>query len=185
MSVRKPSHWPPGVEFTPCLRYHSSITPTTMSHIKGTSTCSAKTRPSYPVIIQQIHSACHPAQGQYGLFAAKKITPRTHILDYTGEIHCDDRPDSDYDLSLYRSGDGINVGIDASATGNEARFINDFRGIRARPNAIFVDGRDEFGELRMSIWSTEVIKKGEEILVSYGKSWWRERLANGTDIHRS
>jgi hypothetical protein len=70
------------------------------------------------------------------------------------------------------------VGLDASTMGNEARFINDYRGIRAKPNALFCDRRTAAGELRMSIWSSaEGVKKGEEILVSYGKAWWRARIS--------
>lgn len=71
--------------------------------------------------------------------------------------------------------DGSSIGIDASKMGNEARFINDYRGIAEKPNAIFSDTRDHEGELRMYIWSSQEIKKGDEILVSYGKSWWRTR----------
>ena len=64
--------------------------------------------------------------------------------------------------------------------GNEARFINDYRGIKPKPNALFKDGRTARGELRISIWSAnEPIRKGEEILVSYGKSWWRARKSDG------
>ena len=61
--------------------------------------------------------------------------------------------------------------------GNEARFINDYRGIRIRPNAIFKERRTIHGELRIGIWSAdgETINKGDEILVSYGKSWWNAR----------
>ena len=108
------------------------------------------------------------AVGQFGLFASKKIPPRTCLLDYLGEVHCDERPSSDYDLSLYRTPDGlISIGVDASAMGNEGRFVNDYRGIRTRPNAQFEERRTEIGELRMSIWTCgEAIKKGEEILVS-------------------
>ncbi len=63
--------------------------------------------------------------------------------------------------------------------GNEARFINDYRGIKSKPNALFKEGRKANGELRMSVWSdSEGIKKGEEILVSYGKSWWRARTTD-------
>ena len=110
--------------------------------------------------------------GQFGLFAAKKIPPRTHLLDYLGEVHCDDRPSSDYDLSLYRAPDGlVSVGVDASAMGNEGRFVNDYRGIRGKPNAQFEERRVDNGELRMSIWSGgEAIKRGEEILVSMSRS---------------
>jgi SET domain-containing protein len=93
-----------------------------------------------------------------------------------GEVHCDDRPNSDYDLSLCRLPEGVNVGVDASVMGNHARFVNDFRGIAIKPNALFVDTKTASGELRISIWSSNrEIKKGEEILVSYGKTWWRSR----------
>jgi SET domain-containing protein len=98
-----------------------------------------------------------------------------YSLYYMGEVHADDRPSSDYDLSLYRTQDNISIGIDASRIGNEARFINDYRGVRDKPNASFEDDRSA-GELRMSVWSrNQPIAKGDEILVSYGKSWWRER----------
>jgi SET domain-containing protein len=118
----------------------------------------------------------HPAKGQFGLFAAKKIPPRSYIIDYVGEVHCDDRPGSDYDLSLLRLQDGLSVGVDASTMGNEARFINDFRGIANRPNAQFQESVNTAGELCMSIWSeNETIKKGDEILVSYGKGFWNAR----------
>jgi hypothetical protein len=112
------------------------------------------------------------AVGQFGLFAAKKIPPRTYLLDYLGEVHCDDRPSSDYDLSLYRAPDGsVSVGVDASVMGNEGRFINDYRGICGKPNAQFEERRGDTGELRMSIWTGgEAIKKGEEILVSAGEA---------------
>jgi hypothetical protein len=79
---------------------------------------------------------------------------------------------SDYDLSLYRTPGGVvSVGIDASAMGNEGRFVNDYRGIRAKPNAQFEERRGNNGELRMSVWTgSEAIKRGEEILVSTGSS---------------
>lgn len=100
-----------------------------------------------------------------------------------GEVHCDDRLASDYDLSLHRFSDGLSVGIDAHGLGNEARFINDFRGISRRPNAVFRDNRLSSGELRMSVWSSsEGIRKGDEIVISYGKTWWRAR-AEDNDKH--
>lgn len=77
-----------------------------------------------------------------------------------GELHCDERLESDYDLSLHRFQNGESVGIDASTTGNEARFINDYRGIKGKPNAVFIDYRADSGELRMGIWALgEDIKK--------------------------
>lgn len=63
--------------------------------------------------------------------------------------------------------------------GNEARFINDFRGVAKKPNARFQERRNEKGELCMSVWSSsETIKKGDEILLSYGKGFWKARTDN-------
>lgn len=187
ISPKLASRWPTSVQYIDYPRYHSSVPPTTRAFIRGTGISDVKSKPTPKnVIIRRIDSPSLPAYGQYGLFAATKIPSRTHIIDYIGEVHSDDRPDSDYDLSLYRSQDGINVGIDASAMGNEARFINDFRGIKDKPNAIFTDRRDGSGELRMSILSgSEVIRKGEEILVSYGKSWWRSRFPEQSTTNQS
>ncbi|PFH49202.1 hypothetical protein AMATHDRAFT_148175 [Amanita thiersii Skay4041] len=173
-----PSHWPPHLQYTQSYRYHSSLTPAVRQFVQGTPSQKGQQQPSIraQVIIREINITSHPACGQYGLFAAKKIPPRTHIIDYIGEVHCNDRPDSDYDLSLYRFQDGTSVGIDGDSMGNEARFINDYRGIKNKPNAMFVDARHTSGELRIGVWSLhEEIRKGEEILVSYGKSWWRAR----------
>jgi len=60
--------------------------------------------------------------------------------------------------------------------GNEARFVNDYRGVSSKPNAVFLDQRSPNGDLKICIWSSNrEIRKGEEILVSYGKSWWQAR----------
>ena len=184
-SARRPPRWPDGLEYLAEPRYHSSVPsslrdvlaprPTRHGHVH-----TAAQKP--PVVIQSITDPSHPAFGQFGLFAAKKIPPRTFILDYIGEVHCDDRPTSDYDLSLYRSSGHASVGVDAQSAGNEARFINDYRGVKPKPNALFQERRTDSGELRMSVWSTtEAIKKGDELLVSYGKSWWRERLKDAPE----
>lgn len=169
-SQNRPLNWPTSIMFITSPRYHSSVRPSTRTRL--TNGALTPSRTANVVRIKLITDSGHPTCGQYGLFALKKIPPRSHIIDYIGEVHCEERPDSDYDLSLYRSQDGVNVGVDASRMGNESRFINDYRGIQGKPNAEFVEYRTESGELRMSIWSkVEGIKKGDEILVSYGKSW--------------
>ncbi|CAK9786310.1 unnamed protein product [Cutaneotrichosporon oleaginosum] len=102
---------------------------------------------------------------------------------------------SDYDLSLMRLSASdvrnpfgahalqgeeekalhVSIGVDAAQAGNAARFVNDFRGVAAAPNAEFRLGRGEEGEARMEVWSTRRIEKGDEVLVSYGKGWWGAR----------
>ncbi|EIW86441.1 hypothetical protein CONPUDRAFT_78788 [Coniophora puteana RWD-64-598 SS2] len=179
--INPPPHWQQHVQYLATPFYHTSVSTSIRSFLSGQSSSNLNHTPRHPATspharIKVITLPSHQAHGQRGLFAIKKIPPRTHIIDYVGEVHCDDRPDSDYDLSLYRFQDGTSVGIDASAMGNEARFVNDYRGIRAKPNATFVEGRTSSGELRMSVWSVEeVIKKGDEIVVSYGKAWWYSR----------
>ncbi|CAJ0766842.1 16223_t:CDS:2 [Entrophospora sp. SA101] len=58
-----------------------------------------------------------------------------------------------------------------SYNGNEARFINDYRGISKKPNAIFHEYIDlNTGMVNMGVWVISgigKIKKGSEILVSY------------------
>ncbi len=124
----------------------------------------------------------HPARGQYGLFASKHLAPGSIVLDYLGYVHSSRDTDalSNYDLSLDRE---RGIGIDAACMGNEARFINDYRGIRDAPNVEFVD-RTVHGERRMSVQvrsagksgqGSKGIARGEELLVNYGKGFWQHR----------
>ncbi|KAJ7293235.1 hypothetical protein C8J57DRAFT_1268463 [Mycena rebaudengoi] len=171
--LKPPSHWPAEIRYISASVYHSSVPDV----VRGTECRKTRDIASHPslVAIRRITTSTHPACGQFGLFAARKIPAKEHIVDYFGEIHCEERKDSDYDLSLFRDPTlGINVGIDANKMGNESRFVNDYRGIQDKPNAVFVD-RMASGELRIGIWSSRNIKKGEEILVSYGKGWWQAR----------
>ncbi|KAK4189366.1 hypothetical protein QBC35DRAFT_472754 [Podospora australis] len=101
---------------------------------------------------------------------------------------------SDYDLWLDREAD---IAVDAARYGNEARFVNDYRGVPGaqRANAEFRVAWDlRRGEKTMAVYVLPVgkktlqkaerqglkgpvggIKKGEEILVSYGRGFWEER----------
>lgn len=97
----------------------------------------------------------------------------------TGDPHSE----SDYDLSLLRlaahhpsnpTGAEVSIGIDAAKVGNAARFVNDYRGIGPKPNCEFRISSSE-GYLRMEIWTLTEIKKGDELLISYGKGWWGAR----------
>ncbi|KAF2478042.1 uncharacterized protein BDR25DRAFT_321170 [Lindgomyces ingoldianus] len=137
--------------------------------------------------ITRIVTPSHPANGQYGLFARQHLPPDSFILPYLGYVHdkTDTDEQSDYDLSLDRN---LGIGVDASKMGNEARFINDYRGVSTGPNAefrdFFVDIGNGKGEKRIGVFVLSVgksgkrvkgIAKGEEILISYGKGFWTER----------
>ena len=177
--AKPPKNWPTDVQYLAIPCFHHSISDDALLFLRGGG---SKQTPLPPAshslgVIRPITDRSHPAYGQHGLFAARKIYPRTLIVDYIGEVHSDERPTSDYDVSLYRfAGNGVSIGVDASSMGNEARFVNDYRGIRSKPNAEFAEQRTTGGDLRIGIWSlTEGIRKGDEIVVSYGKGWWTAR----------
>ena len=154
--------------------------------------------------VKTITTAGHPANGQAGLFAKKKIGPNELLIPYLGVIHATFTPsedldanspippttsghdESDYDLSVLRlssadarnpfKGHHLSIGVDAAVCGNAARFVNDYRGIGTAANAEFRLGQGEGGELRMEVWSLKNgVGKGDEVLVSYGKGWWGAR----------
>ena len=141
-------------------------------------------------MIRKINDDKHPAHGQCGLFAAQPLAPEKFILPYLGHVHGEMGADesSDYDLRLDRD---LGISVDAAAMGNEARFINDYRGVpRATgPNAEFKDTWIDVGhnhkEKVIGVYilpagksgkRSSGIQKGDEILVSYGKGFWSSRL---------
>jgi len=173
-----PKNWPKDVRYLEAPVYHKSVPKEIVTQLHNISLQLGVVSPSNIAWtqIRQIHTEAHPACGQLGLFAARKIPSNTMLLWYLGEVHMELRETSDYDLSLMKRNDGVNVGIDAQYMGNEARCINDYRGVAERPNALFKEVRSDSGELRMSVWSgSKGVAKNDEILVSYGKGWWNAR----------
>ncbi|KAF9452545.1 hypothetical protein P691DRAFT_756287 [Macrolepiota fuliginosa MF-IS2] len=111
--AKPPAHWPKEIHYLRSYQFHHSVTPTIHGFVKGNSSIVGQLPNTYRncVVIRPITDPTHPAHGQYGLFATSHIQPQTRILDYIGEVHCDDRPESDYDLSLYRFPDGSHLGL--------------------------------------------------------------------------
>lgn len=139
-------------------------------------------KPSSKVKIKKIMDKGHPAFGQCGLFAAENLPADSFILDYVGQVVLDSQASqtSDYTMSFIKglSGNIQDLAIDAEKVGNEARFINDFRGIAQEPNAKFENYRNTLGKVCVGVWVLKragKIKKGDEITVSYGKGFWANR----------
>jgi hypothetical protein len=151
-----------------------------------------KTQGPYPTIkITPVSDSTHPAHGQHALYANQHLPPDSFILPYLGYVHdqTELNESSDYDLSLDRE---LGIGVDASKMGNEARFINDYRGVSSASNAEFRDIYVDIGggkvEKRVGVFvlssgksgkRAKGVGKGQEILVSYGKGFWSERLGSG------
>ena len=165
--AKVPKNWPSNVTYIQDPVYHPSVSSHVLAILKvrqpNERAVLLTPKPSQKwTHIEKISSPTHPACGQLGLFASKTIKPNTMILYYIGQVHAESRETSDYDLSLLKTSGGINIGIDAQLMGNEARCVNDYRGVADRPNAAFKEGRTEKGELRMSIWTAaKPVHKGK------------------------
>lgn len=194
-----PSNWPTDVKYTTRNIYSKGIPSHVLTQITGKATAIlANSNTKVPaqtakyvanvagVKIKIVTEKSHPACGQRGLFAAKKLKPGSHVLDYMGFVHTDkeSNSNSDYDIALGRyelEADGssdtkkyVEIAIDAMSVGNEARMVNDYRGIATKPNVKF-DEHLVQGEYRIGIFVMDrEIKKGEELLISYGKGTYKK-----------
>lgn len=65
--------------------------------------------------------------------------------------------------------------LDASDRGNELRFVNDFRGVAAAPNADFQSATIRSLPAQMLV-VTRRVNTGDELLVDYGEDYWRGLL---------
>ncbi|KAF9150485.1 hypothetical protein BG015_007712 [Linnemannia schmuckeri] len=153
-----------------------SLLSSTTSLDQSTSLTTQQQRPP-PYEIRLITGPpTHPVLGSYGLFATKNLRPGCHLLDYISLVVPDEHADPDSDHTLYLSND---LNLDASAHGNHGRFVNDFRGIRTQsqgPNVGWDLYRDEeTGQVRMGCKVLKFIRKGEEIVCTYGKAYWKSR----------
>lgn len=192
-----PRNWPENLPYLTAPAYSPSLAKTQLQAIRSKPSSTSEVREIGPdwkpgpcslVKITPIADTQHPAHGQAGLFATRHLAPGSLILPYLGEVHAADSEahvSSDYDLWLDRDG---GVAVDASRMGNEARFVNDYRGVpgAAKPNAEFCevwDGRRS--EKGMAVFVLPAAKKnrakgsgiakGHEILISYGKGFWGQR----------
>lgn len=188
--------------FPPSQLRYINIRATPTSTLRSLAPLPICPHPKDTVRIKQITDSKHPACGQNGLFVVRAVKPRTKVIDYVGVIHSrtppreqagegwiDPHEQSDYDLSLIRCMSTpdpgttdhvpalVDIGIDADKFGNAARMINDYRGIAGKPNVEFRQTWDEAtGWAKMEVWAlSEGLKKGDEVLISYGKGFWTAR----------
>lgn len=199
-----PKGWPPGVVYLTSPVYSKKLKAAAVTQLNAdpdnaaaaatpTGLILRSAQTSAKVKVTPITAGSHPASGQYGLFAAEHLPPDTLVVTYIGYVHPAEETDktSDYDLSIDRE---LGIGVDAARMGNEARFVNDYRGVASAPNAEFRDVWLELAkskhEKRLGIFvlsagkagrRSQGIRKGEEILVSYGKGFWTERQKEATD----
>lgn len=180
------SGWPSDVEFSNNYRWDSGIS--SKQDYSPPNIRNRKPRLSNKVYFKRISDPNHPACGEFGLFCANDAKPGSWLLDYVGHVSLGENQDKKSD---YVSDFGLKseLALDANTYGNESRMINDFRNTGRYPNVEFNLRRDKHGELRQGVYVKSTkdarqvgfdgIKKGEEILISYGKSYWRSRVGSG------
>ncbi|KAI1806286.1 hypothetical protein F4811DRAFT_156915 [Daldinia bambusicola] len=195
-----PKNWPPTLPYLqePCFAPHVTKAQQQILRTRDPESGSANIIPrdfprgpsSLARILPIVEPESHPARGQSGLFAARPLPPGSLVLPYYGVVHSSLPPhsaaheQSDYDLWLDRD---AALAVDAAGAGNEARFVNDYRGVAARPNCEFRECWDlRRGEKCMAVFvlpagrnagkkAAAGVAKGEELLVSYGKGFWGKR----------
>eukprot|EP00842_Homolaphlyctis_polyrhiza_P006282 jgi/Hompol1/6655/HPOL_001217-RA len=196
-STGRPKGWPDNVRYMDRLEWAKECPQdwirqcTVFSNTSDTNSASAAALSVIPTlrIETPIHGASklvkislvtdksHPAFGQRCLLAASTLPPNSHIINYIGIVRPASTASQTSDYILGFVGD---LSIDAEQAGNEARFFNDYRGIGERPNAEFRLFRDaRTGAVMMGIWTgKDRIKKGTEILINYGKAFWKARQSS-------
>ncbi|GAB7356973.1 hypothetical protein MBLNU459_g7811t1 [Dothideomycetes sp. NU459] len=200
-----PKNWPHSIQYLRQLSFSPAILPAALKILNTpTAATAAHARlaltsirsPNPLVIITPISSVTHPARGEHGLFAARNLLPSTFILPYIGHVHSDAPSDTDatsrYDISLDRE---LGLAVDAAKAGNEARFVNDYRRVAERPNAEFKDCWVQVGPGKWERWigifvlsagkagkRKTGIRAGEEILVSYGKNFWKGEAGEAVEV---
>jgi len=190
--------WPMNVEFSNEYKWDDRIT-NEIKELYRPSNRQQKqrrrsNRRSHKVYMRKILDPAHPAYGEYGLYCAlDHAKPGTWLLDYIGQITLGEHQNksSDYVCDF---GTRSELACDALSHGNESRYINDFRNTGKYPNVEFNVRRDSHGELRQGVYVKQIkdmvrsdgnfdgIHRDEELLISYGKNYWRSRVGNLSDF---
>ena len=111
----------------------------------------------------------------YGVFARENIPPYSTLNQYTGILMLDSQIHENHD-STFSFTDLKNYSIDAMTAGNWTRFINHGEDNGPKTNAIAWESYLENRGPRIVLTAgPSGIKQGEQILYSYGDSYWEEK----------
>lgn len=110
----------------------------------------------------------------YGVFAKEDIPPYSTLCQYTGLLMLDDEIDPDHD-STFSFTDYKTFSIDAAKYGNWARFMNHCAEGEAKNNVIPWEHYLEEGPRIVFTSGQHGVKKGAQILYSYGDDYWADK----------
>eukprot|EP00965_Chrysotila_dentata_P262105 6214470-Pleurochrysis_carterae.AAC.3 len=170
----EPENWPADVIYTPVLLFGES------DEAHAMQLACTESAPLKNVRIQP-----HPLF-DLGLFATCDIPAGTYIGDYTGlVIRHKEKNESKYitEFDVTHANRAVTqLDIDAQKYGNETRMINHYFGLAGladEPNVYFspcVSSREHprngIAQQHVEVYSSKLIRKGEELLLSYGNQYW-------------
>ena len=110
----------------------------------------------------------------YGVFAKENIPPYSTLVQYTGLLMLDDEINVDHD-STFSFTDYKTYSIDAAKHGNWARFMNHCVEGEKGNNAILWEHYTEKAPRIVFTSGPQGIKRGQQILYSYGDDYWTEK----------
>lgn len=110
----------------------------------------------------------------YGVFAKVNIPPYSTLHHYAGVLALDDKIHPDHD-STFSFTDYKTFSIDAMKKGNWTRFMNHSPEGHPRNNVIPWEYYLSEGPRVVFTSGQHGIKKGEQLLYSYGDEYWAER----------
>lgn len=108
----------------------------------------------------------------YGVFAEADIAKDQFVGEYTGRVmDLKDIKDTKYTWGYFtghnKYGKSIDTSLDAGPAGNEMRFVNHDYKPNVKMQYIIQDGK-----WHVCYVAIAPIKKGEQLLVDYGKRYW-------------
>ena len=158
--VNIPQNWPSssGITYKNTVNYQGSNAMKTQHTLKDF------------VYIKKISDKTHPLYGQYGVFAQKGFRQYDILGQYTGNLVRSDLS-KEYKGSLYTAFLCESYDINADRSGNETRFINDYRDIQEKPNVALRTGIVNKKPVVLFICCND-ISPGDEILTDYGTQYW-------------
>ena len=109
----------------------------------------------------------------YGVFAKVSIPPYSILNHYAGILKEDKKIDPDND-STFMLSDFAKYSIDAQKAGNWCRFMNHSREGDPSTNVIAWEHYSKFGPRIIFTAGRKGIRKGSQLLYSYGDSYWNE-----------
>jgi hypothetical protein len=193
--------WPAEVEYSNNYRWGSDVPAALAAVYRPAAVRPRPARPCPRTFAAVVTEAGHPAAGECGLFAAVGMAVGAYVIDYVGAISLGENEDktSDYVCDFGESecprrltrapvasrhslrsrlSAESELALDARHVGNEGRFVNDYRNTGRHANVEFRLRRDARGEMRQGIYvcAKQGVRPGDELLISYGKSYWRSRV---------